>query len=103
MYNIIFEESAVTDLKEIFDYISKNLLNEQASKKLSNKIKREISSLTNYPFANPIYQSKKDRKHLYRLLVVNNFVVFYWVNNDENKVIISRVLYSKRNFDNLLN
>lgn len=103
MYNIIFEETAVNDLKSIFDYISKNLLNEQASKKLSNKIKQEIISLKNHPLSNPIFQSKKVRKHQYRILIVNNFIVFYWINDNENRIIIARVLYSKRDFDDLLN
>lgn len=92
----LFEE----DLLEITNYITNTLQNPSATHRLVDDIELAIIKRLEMPLSYAPYQSSKLRRHPYYRINVRNFSVFYVVINDTMEV--RRLLYSKRNIDELL-
>lgn len=92
----LFEE----DLNEIVDYITTDLQNPSAADRLVDDIEFAINKRLEAPLSYALFHSSKKRLHPYYRISVRNFSVFYVVINDTMEV--RRVLYSKRDLDNLL-
>ena len=106
-YKIEYLPSALRDLTEIADYIGVKLNNPDAAERLSDNIVSTIDKLAEMPYRYPVYYplaafSVKPLKMEYRKMVVKNYLVFYWVNEEKNLVTIARVIYGGRNIDNIL-
>ena len=106
-YKIEYLPSALRDLTEIADYIGGKLNNPEAADRLSETIVSTIEKLTDMPYRYPVYYpvatfSVKPLKMEYRKMVIKNYLVFYWVNEEKNLVTIARVIYGGRNIDNIL-
>ena len=95
-----FTTEAKVDVFEIFEYIAKNLSAPSTADHLIDEIERACQRLTVYPLSCPVPRDDMLAKKGYRMLVVNNFIAFYIV--DESYVRIMRVLYGKRNYKSLL-
>lgn len=92
----LFEE----DLNEIVDYITTDLQNPSAADRLVDDIESAIRNRLEAPLSYAPFHSSKKRLHPYYRINVRNFSVFYVVIDDTMEV--RRVLYSKRDLDNLL-
>ena len=106
-YKIEYLPSALRDLTEIADYIGGKLNNPEAADRLSETIVSTIEKLTDMPYRYPVYYpvatfSVKPLKMEYRKMVIKNYLVFYWVNEEKQRVTIARVIYGGRNTDNIL-
>lgn len=88
------------DLNKIIDYIVNKLQNKIAANNLLDEIEDEILKRSNNPEGYEKYNSIKNRKNIYYRIYVKNFIIFYTLKND--KIIMNRILYSRRNFKNLL-
>lgn len=100
MYKISYLPFALDDLKDIIEYITNTLESPRAAQNLRMKIDKEVLKLKANPFRCHIYMAPEKLKYEYRILNVNNYSLFYVVEN--NKVEIHRVIYSKRNIPQLL-
>jgi len=99
-YKYVFSPLAEDDLDEIFDYITYDLLAPQAAERLIDNMQNAVEALCDFPFSRPLLKDSTLRKKGYRILVVQNFNLFYVV--EDQTIIIRRVLHSKRNFASLL-
>lgn len=98
IYEIEFTESARDEIRAVYEYISKSLVNEDAAKKLMRKMKTNIMNLTKSP---EIYVKieKKDRlKRNFRRMVVDNFIVLYTIDEYKKTICISHMYYGKKNY-----
>lgn len=102
MYEIRFLENALEDLKGIASYIAYTLSNPIAAEKLSKEILSQIDNLTNFPYQWPVYHALYPLSHEFRRLRVKNYFVFYWVEEEKREVTIARVIYARRNLQNLM-
>ena len=102
VYEVFITETAFNDLADIAFYVADSLQEPDISKKLIEKIKEGIFSLENLPNRNNLVNDKYLASKGYRKLSVENYLVFYIVSDDENIVYVSRVLYAKRNWVDLL-
>ena len=102
MYKIEYLPLALQDMEDIARYIAKNLNNIDAAEKLSSYLIKSINKIVDFPYSNPIYIPIRTLEKEYRKKVMRNYTVFYWINEIERIVTISRVIYSKRNINNLL-
>lgn len=98
-YNLFYSELAKDDLKEIALYISAELKNPSAAENLIVRIIETAENCTQFPYSNPVYVSLKPLKREYRKAYVDNFMLFYWVNEDKKCIEISRVIYARRNLE----
>lgn len=91
---------ALEDLKEIREYIAKDLCNEQAAQNTINKIMKGIRSLETFPQKGSPLSAKVNIPTDYRTLIAGNYITFYRVSG--NEIYILRVLYGGRNYLRLL-
>jgi len=99
-YKLTFLPLFEKDLLEITNYITNTLQNPSAAHRLVDDIELAIIKRLEMPLSYAPYQSSKLRRHPYYRINVRNFSVFYVVIDDIMEV--RRLLYSKRNIDELL-
>lgn len=99
-YKLTFLPLFEKDLLEITDYITNKLQNPSASQRLVDDVELAIAKRLEMPLSFAPYQSSKIRNHPYYRINVRNFSIFYVVIDDTMEV--RRLLYSKRNIDELL-
>lgn len=101
-YTIQFSKDAKEDLKQIVNYIKNNLQEPNIARKLSDKIKEKIYTLSDSPKVFSIINEDFIRKLEIRKIIVDNYIIFYRVIDEEKKVQIVRIMYGRRNWINLL-
>lgn len=101
-YRVKFTPIAETDLEGIFSYISAQLSATSAAEKLIEEIEVCIMRLEELPFSGSPLSDETLSSRGYRKLVVNNYIVFYLVNEQDKQVTIMRVLYGARNYRTIL-
>lgn len=97
-YKLLIFPSAQQDLKDIVDYV--NDLSPDAALKLYDEIVAGVGSLEHTPLRCPLLKSPVLRAKGYRLLVVQNYLVFYVVNG--TTVEIRCIMYGRRRYEFLL-
>ena len=102
MYNLKFLPSALSDMSEIISYISNELDNKPAAVRLADKFIESAERLREFPYANAVYVPIKPLKYEYRKAVVENYLMFYYVSEKEKTVTVSRVIYGRRNYSELV-
>lgn len=99
-YKLRFLPLFAEDLLEITTYIATNLQNPEAANRLVNEIEDAIDKRLENPLIFAPFNSRKPRINPYYRIYVNNYTIFYVVIDDTMEV--RRILYSKRDFDNIL-
>jgi len=100
MHRVQYLPLALEDLKNIVSYIAFKLEAPRAAKNLVNKIDKEIQKTAENPFRCHIYTPMGKLKYEYRILHVDNYSLFYKVDNE--KIEIHRVLYSQMDIGRFL-
>jgi hypothetical protein len=101
-YSVEFTANAVSDLEQIYLYIANELFNPDAAQRLLDKFEKQIMVLRSYPLSSNLVQDTFLRKKGYRKLVVENYLIFYLVDEISNKVRIMRVLYGGQQYERYL-
>ena len=83
MYKLEYLPVARKDMLEIVRYISRELQNPDAADRLAVELIRPL-------------------KHEYRKILVQNYLMFYWVDEEKKLVTVARVVYAKRDYGRLL-
>lgn len=102
MYNLEYLPVACQDMVEIVRYISRELNNPAAVDRLAVELIEAGDGIPAFPYANPAYIAIRPLKHEYRKLLVQNYLMFYWVNEEKKLVTVARVIYAKRDYELLL-
>ena len=102
MYKIKFLPSAKKDIDNIIYYVSNDLNNKSAAKKLSKSFIECANEILIFPYGEPIYGLSKKMNQEYRCIKIKNYCMFYVVNEKLKEVIVVRVLYKKMNINNIL-
>ena len=92
----LFEE----DLLKVTDYITNTLQNPSSAHRLVDDIELTIVKRLEMPLSFSPYHSSKIRNHPYYRINVRNFSIFYVVIG--NTMEVRRLLYAKKNIDELL-
>ena len=102
MYKLEYLPVAQRDMVEIVRYISGELQNPVAAERLAMELVNAAESVLTFPYALPAYQPIRSLKREYRKILVQNFFVFYWVDEEKKLVTVARVVYAKRDISRLL-
>lgn len=102
MYKLEYLPVAQKDMIEIMRYISLKLQNPDAANHLAVELIQAAESVLTFPYAMPVYRSIRPLKYEYRKILVQNFFIFYMINEDKKLVTVSRVIYAKRDYGQLL-
>lgn len=103
MYKLDYLPLAKKDMVEIVQYISHKLGNPAAALRLAQDFISASEHLTTFPYASPVYFPIRALQHEYRTVRVRNYLMFYWVDEADKRIVIARVIYAKRDHDALLN
>lgn len=102
MYKIEFLSIAKKDIDDIIYYISHNLKNITASKKLRDLFMNSFENILEFPYGYSVYQPIGILKNEYRSYRVKNFLIFYIINEEAKRITIVRILYQKMDISNIL-
>ncbi len=101
-YTIKMTPKAADDLDNIYQYISEELCLTSSAANILERIERGIMRLREFPFSCNYVADEYLRNKGYRKLIVDNYIVFYLIEEENSQVIIMRVLYGKQKYENLL-
>lgn len=91
-YNVKITDKALADMEAIYQYISEELKSPASAIRQYNRIADGILSLDMFPERIRIMESNDERLRDYRRLLVDNYSVFFVINDMD--VIVFRVIYS---------
>ncbi|MCL2152497.1 MAG: type II toxin-antitoxin system RelE/ParE family toxin [Oscillospiraceae bacterium] len=102
IYKIRIMKPAQTEIRETYRYIAEELKNPVAASRRISLIDKAVESLkenpTRYPLVRDDYLASKG----YRMIVVENHLVFFIVREKIKSVSVMRVLYGRRDWMHLL-
>ena len=101
VYKIIFTNDAIIEMKDIFNYISKELRAPNTAKGLMAKIDESIDNLRFMPKAYEVIKKYNELKMEYRRIIVKKYSIIYTIDEADKKVYIIHLYHSKRNYFNL--
>ncbi|MBQ3567099.1 MAG: type II toxin-antitoxin system RelE/ParE family toxin [Oscillospiraceae bacterium] len=97
-YKTIVAESFKDDLDSALSYISHKLLNPIAARNLLIKTEKVVTEITENPLLFPTFHIQPIAEKGYHCALVDNYNIFYRI-DEENKIIyFARFLYGKMNF-----
>ena len=102
MYKLEYLPAARQDMVDIVRYISRELCNPSAAERLAMELIQAGDSIPGFPYANPAYTPIRPLKHEYRKRLVQNYIMFYWVDEGKKLVTVARVIYAKWEIEQLL-
>lgn len=101
-YKIIYSQQALQDLTEIYEYIRFTLQARIAVNKQSARIRKMIRSLATLPERHTIVEWEPWVSMKIYKVPVDNYIVFYRIDDKLTTVSIVRIFYSGRNIEDLM-
>ena len=98
MYKLEYLKTALDDISQIISYIKDTLCNKTAAISLLKNILKVSDKLTVFPYSYPVYTPIRKLKYEYRKLVIQNYIMFYYINESTKTVTISRVVYARSDY-----
>lgn len=96
VYRIKYSESALDDLKSIYEYIAFELLVPDTAVNQVNRIMKAIKTLDEMPMRHKIYEEEPWQSQGLRFFPVDNYLVLYLPKEEQKTVNIVRIIYSGR-------
>ena len=92
MVKVTWTKKALKDLKDIYDYISKDSL--LYAIRFTDKLLASVDQLENFPYSGRIIPEKNDETH--REILTGNYRIFHKVHSS-NQIYVLRIHHSARN------
>jgi len=102
VYSVNITEPAENDLRDIARYISSQLNAPTTALNMVRTIREAIAKLETGAFLYPLVRDDRLAALGYRPLIIKNYIAFYIVNEKEKTVDVDRILYGRRDWQNLL-
>lgn len=98
-YAVIYSPEAKEDLFSIYRYIAHDLFEPKIAENQVNRIRNSIKKLGVLPERHKLVDWEPWSSLGTRSFVIDNFIVYYLVNQDYKFVSIIRILYGGRNVE----
>ena len=95
-YEVKLTAQATEQIPEAVSYISKNLFESETSKRWLNILQENITSLNMLPARYPLTEEEPWRTYGIRKMPVKNFLVYYLINEEQQTVVVTAVIYGRR-------
>ena len=102
-YEVRLTTEAENDLRGIFEYIAFELQSPQNAAGQLDRLEQRLMSLDQMPERFRVYEKEPWHSRDLRIMPVDNYLVFYIPNHEEQTVKIMRVIYGGRDIDKQLN
>ena len=101
-YQINYSPAALDDLRSIFNYIALELTAPDTAKNQIDRIRKAVKSLSSFPKKNVTVDWEPRTSMGMRKLPVNNYVIFYTIDEENSSVDIIRLFYGGRNIQEII-
>lgn len=101
-YSVDLTQNAASDIREIYAYIRFQLLEPETAAQQRDRIKKAVLGLSSLPKRYALISDGQLREAGVRFCPVDNYLVFYVINEQEHNVTVIRVLYSRRDWHVIL-
>lgn len=95
-YKVKLTDHAVAQLQEVVIYISKVLQASTVAKHWAARVKKELASLSTMPARYPLTEEEPWHTEGIHKMSVENFLVYYWINEEKKIVWITAIVYARR-------
>ncbi len=95
-YEVKVTRQALEQIRTIVHYISYDLMAPEAAKNLMDYMETAIMKLSVLPKRHSVVEEEPWRSQGIRKMVVKNFLIYYWVDEEYKKVQVTAVIYGKR-------
>ena len=102
-YSVIYSPEAKDDLREIYSYIAFELEAPDTAEGQVNRIRKEIRSLDFMPARYAIVDWEPWRSMEMHRVPVDNFVVYYVIDDKSRTVTVIRIFYGGRDAEGIIN
>lgn len=99
---VLIAEKAKNDMHEITRYISVDLLDTVAAERLLQKFEDAIVGLSIMPERYEKVRDEWAQSRQIRKLLVDNYIIFYTIDESKSKVNVIRILYMRRDWINMI-
>ena len=100
MIPVFILQRAMQRMDEIYDYIFQ--FNEAAAARVYNEILDKMEILEKFPRIGPVEQQLADCGKEFRSLVIRNYKIIYYIEEDENAIYVATVWDCRQNPKRLL-
>lgn len=97
-FEVRYSPTFYNDFERIILYIKYELKNVIAANNLLNKVEKEINHRLENPLGYEKYKTKAG--NIYYRIYIKNYIIFYTVS--DNTMVVRRMIYKKRNLEELL-
>ena len=101
LYRVEYSQEALVDMKSIYTYISQILHAPLTARRQVNRIRKEIRDLEAFPTRYVLVEWEPWASMKMHRLPIDNYVVFYFVDEQAMAVKIVRIVYGGRNLEDL--
>lgn len=101
-WTVRYTKSAYAELEAIYLYIAEQLLEPEISANQVKRIMRAINDLDEMPHRNPLYPKEPWKGLGLRKLPIDNYIIFYATDDENEEVIVMHIFYGGRNIANIL-
>lgn len=101
-YSYRFTEKAEQDFDDILRYISVDLANPAAAQNLGRRMFEQIDMVRAFPDSGAPVDNEFLSDKTVRKLSVDNYIIYYKAHYDEQIISVIRIVYGKRNLDEIL-
>ena len=98
VYEVEFTEECMKEIDDIYKYISEQLVERKAAKRLIETLKNKILNLETSPHIYMKIGKTNRLNEIYHRMVVKNYIILYTIDDKNKKVFISHMYYGKRNY-----
>jgi len=95
-YKVKLTDHAVAQLQEAVIYISKVLQASTVAKHWAARGKEELASLSTMPARYPLTEEEPWHTEGVHKMSVENFLVYYWIDEEKKIVWITAIVYARR-------
>ncbi|MDD3335974.1 MAG: type II toxin-antitoxin system RelE/ParE family toxin [Eubacteriales bacterium] len=95
-YSVKMTQSAIEQTREIIAYISGILMAPETALRWSERLKAEIKKLSFMPGRVPLTEEEPWHDAGIHKLVVQNFLVYFWIDEEHSEVWVTGVIYNRR-------
>ena len=97
-YKVTISEEAQKDIECIYEYIHNTLLAKSSAKRISQKIAKEILSLSQFAYKGTATEFVTANNLTYRKLIIENYIAYYFVKEETRDVFIVRAFDGRTNY-----
>ena len=96
IYNVKITSQAEDQIQEIIYYITHELKAPEAALHLLDALETSLTSLAHFPQRVTLIDEEPWHTNGIHRLPVKNFLVYFWIDEDNMKVQVTAVIYGKR-------